>query len=84
VPALTAPQVFGLSEERACQLLQIHRGIQIPVQHQTALLAVQGPVRERQIRVDPPAATAVLAVVPTDLPGSLSTHTSRLCSVVAS
>ena len=43
------------------QLFEIDGGIQIPVQHQTTLLTVKGPVREGQIRIDPPTATTPLA-----------------------
>ena len=44
VPALTAPQAFRLSEELPASLHQIDRRIQIPVQHQPALLAVKDPI----------------------------------------
>src|SRR5215469_17462267 len=35
------------------QLLEIDRGIQIPVQQQPTRLTVKRPIRQRQIRIDP-------------------------------
>ena len=43
------------------QLHQIDGGIQIPIQHQPTLLAVIDPIREGQIRIQPPTLTASLA-----------------------
>jgi hypothetical protein len=43
------------------QLLEIDGGVQISIQHQTALLTMKGPIREREIFIEPATAAAPLA-----------------------
>src|SRR5215470_13046216 len=62
-PCASAGDSTGLLTVRGTpgQLFEIHGRIQVPIEHQTTLLAVKGAGLEGQIRIEPPTATAALA-----------------------